>query len=282
VCIDDTPYVCSHIIFLSTPTIADVTKIAHREGVPNGALPKLGRVFTPLWGKATLPSTKKRSHLPRMCIFVPSTVMRICCCRELFLLQTQRIIGQARLYLYLWRYYSSFIVTLCDYLANMLLKFIIIMSVRLSRLYFIIYSHSAWLDYNGGWLSLLLLQSLWVIDFWICVDKFIIATNVPAVLMLCLHSSLLFTAASCNVCRHVSSWKLIHWETNSIDLVLTSANISWSSSEYDWTRSLIKIPLFMLDESHFVHWLLHVSCTSAAALNCLDIRSEYCHIGQDY
>ena len=97
-CIGGTPYVCSYIIILSTPTIAGVTKIAHREGVPNGALPKLGLVLTPLWGKATLPSTKKRSHLPRMCIFVPSTAMRICCCRELFLLQTQRIIGQARLY----------------------------------------------------------------------------------------------------------------------------------------------------------------------------------------
>jgi len=164
VCIGGTPYVCSHIILLSTPIITDVTKIAHREGVPNGALPKLGRVLTPLWGKATLPSTKKRSHLARMCIFVSSTVMRICCCRELFLLQTQRIIGQARLYLHLCRYYSSFIVTLCGYLANMLLKFIV-MSVRLSRLYSIICSHSAWLDYNEGWLLLLLLQSLWVIDF---------------------------------------------------------------------------------------------------------------------
>jgi len=163
-CTDGTPYVCSHIIVLSTPTIAGVTKIAHREGVSNGALPKLGWVLTPLWRKATLPSTKKRSHLPRMCIFVPSTVMRICCCRELFLLQTQGIIGQARLYLPLWRYYSSFIVTLCGYLANMLLKFIV-MSVRLLRLYFIIYSHSVWLDYNEGWLLFLLLQSLWVIDF---------------------------------------------------------------------------------------------------------------------
>ena len=54
-----TPYVCSHIILLYTPTIADVTKIAHRERVPNGALPKLGRVLTPLWGRTT-PSCQKR------------------------------------------------------------------------------------------------------------------------------------------------------------------------------------------------------------------------------
>jgi len=58
-CIGGTLYVCSHIILLSTPTIAGVTKIAHRERVPNGALPKLGRVLTPLWGRTT-PSSKKR------------------------------------------------------------------------------------------------------------------------------------------------------------------------------------------------------------------------------
>jgi len=58
-CIGGTPYVCSHIILLSTPTIAGVTKIALRERIPNGALPKLGRVLTPLWGR-TSPSSKKR------------------------------------------------------------------------------------------------------------------------------------------------------------------------------------------------------------------------------
>ena len=58
-CIGGTPYVCSHIILLSTPIITDVTKIAHRERVPNGALPKLGRVLTPLRGRTT-PSSKKR------------------------------------------------------------------------------------------------------------------------------------------------------------------------------------------------------------------------------
>jgi len=59
-CIGGIPYVCSHIILLSTPTLANVTKIAHRERVPNGTLPKLGRVLTPLWGKATPSSKKKR------------------------------------------------------------------------------------------------------------------------------------------------------------------------------------------------------------------------------
>jgi len=58
-CIGGTPYVCWHIILLSTPIITDVTKIAHRERVPNGALPKLGRVLTPFWGRTT-PSSKKR------------------------------------------------------------------------------------------------------------------------------------------------------------------------------------------------------------------------------
>ena len=43
------PYVCLDIILLSTATITDVPKIAHRERVPNGTLPKLGRVLTPLW-----------------------------------------------------------------------------------------------------------------------------------------------------------------------------------------------------------------------------------------
>ena len=59
-CIGGTPYVCSHIILLSTPIITDdPLDIAHRERVPNGALPKLGRVLTPLWGRTT-PSSKKR------------------------------------------------------------------------------------------------------------------------------------------------------------------------------------------------------------------------------
>ena len=61
--ISGTPYVCRNIILLSTPTIADVTNIAHRERVPNGALPKLGRVLTPLWGKATPSSTWRCASL---------------------------------------------------------------------------------------------------------------------------------------------------------------------------------------------------------------------------
>ena len=44
---------------------------------------------------------------------------------------------------------------------------------------------------------------------------------------------------------------------------------------------LDKIP-DMLDGSHFVHWLLYVSCTSAAALICLDILHWSTVIGQDY
>ena len=48
----------SHIIVLFTSTTTGVTKIAHRERVPNGALPKLGRVLTPLSGRTT-PSSKK-------------------------------------------------------------------------------------------------------------------------------------------------------------------------------------------------------------------------------
>jgi len=61
--ISGTPYVCRNIILLSTPTIADVTKIAHRQRVPNGALPKLGRVLAPLWGKATPSSTWRCASL---------------------------------------------------------------------------------------------------------------------------------------------------------------------------------------------------------------------------
>ena len=59
-CIGGTPYVYSYIIILSTPTIAGVTKIAHRERVPYGALPKLGRVLIPLWKRTTPPSKKRR------------------------------------------------------------------------------------------------------------------------------------------------------------------------------------------------------------------------------
>jgi len=51
--------VCLNIILLSTPTIADVTKIAHRERVPNGALPKIGEGPHSFMKRVT-PSIKKR------------------------------------------------------------------------------------------------------------------------------------------------------------------------------------------------------------------------------
>jgi len=54
-----TPYVCLNIILLYTPTIADVTKIAHRERVPNGAIPKIGEGPHSFMGRVT-PSIKKR------------------------------------------------------------------------------------------------------------------------------------------------------------------------------------------------------------------------------
>jgi len=65
-----------NIILLSTPTIADVTKIAHRERVPNGTLPKLGRVLSPLWEGNTVVPEEKTSL--EMCILVPSTVLSSC------------------------------------------------------------------------------------------------------------------------------------------------------------------------------------------------------------
>ena len=37
-----------------------------------------------------------------------------------------------------------------------------------------------------------------------------------------------------------------------------SSHISWYSSEHDWTRLPNMVHLFMLGESHFVHWLLYV------------------------
>jgi len=83
-CIGGTPYVCSHIILLSTPTIAGVTKIAHRERVPNGSLPKLGRVLTPLWGRTT-PSKRRLAEDVHLCSINCYVIMRTCCCRELFL-----------------------------------------------------------------------------------------------------------------------------------------------------------------------------------------------------
>jgi len=161
----------------------------------------------------------------------------------------------SRLYSYLWRYYSLSTVTLRGWTT-------------------VKNDHRSCCCNQSGWLTS---EYVWT--------KFIIETNVPAVLMLCLHSSLLFTAANYNICHQDGPWMLIHWETNSVAyqqwlfyLVLTSANISWSSSEYDWTRSLNMKPLFMLDESHFVHWLLHVLVQVPA----LDILHWSTVIGQDY
>jgi len=85
-CIGGTPYVCSHIILLSTPTIAGVTKIAHRERVPNGALPKLGRVLTPLWeGQHRRPRREDFDEDVHLCSINCYIIMRTCCYRELFL-----------------------------------------------------------------------------------------------------------------------------------------------------------------------------------------------------
>jgi len=57
---------------LSILTVADVTKIAHRERVPIGSLPKMGKVLTPLWEDNTNDQEEKISL--EMCILVPSTV----------------------------------------------------------------------------------------------------------------------------------------------------------------------------------------------------------------
>ena len=65
---------CSHTILLSTTTIADVTKIAHRERVPNGALPKFGEGPHSLMGKDNTVVQEEKTSM-KMCIFVPSTVM---------------------------------------------------------------------------------------------------------------------------------------------------------------------------------------------------------------
>jgi len=85
-CIGGTPYVCSHIILLSTPTIAGVTKIAHRE--------EYLTVLSLNWGGSSLPYGEGQHRRPRredfdedvhLCSINCYVIMRTCCCRELFL-----------------------------------------------------------------------------------------------------------------------------------------------------------------------------------------------------
>jgi len=148
--------VCSHIILLSTPTLANVTKIAHRERVPNGTLPKLGRVLTPLCRKAT-PSSKKK----RLWWRCASSLHQLICHHKnlllpwsVFVWQTlcrKKFIGQATfifkiIYLELLEnchrsYYvnqelSSFIwmQSLCvaSFIEYLLLKFIIVLMIEIT------------------------------------------------------------------------------------------------------------------------------------------------------
>jgi len=92
---------CARTLF--TPTIAGVTKIAHRERVPNGALPKFWEGPHSLIGKDNTVVQEEKTSL-RMCIFVPSTVMSswehvaAVSCSGLTDTILQRVIGQARYY----------------------------------------------------------------------------------------------------------------------------------------------------------------------------------------
>jgi len=96
-CIGGTPYVCSHIILLSTPTIAGVGK-------------EYLTVLSLNWGGSSLPYGEGQHRRPRredfaedvhLCSINCYVIMRTYCCRELFLFDSaipQRIIGQARYY----------------------------------------------------------------------------------------------------------------------------------------------------------------------------------------
>jgi len=77
-CIGGTPYVCSHIIVLSTPTITSVTKIAHRERVPNGAFPKLGGSSLPYGeGQRRCPKREDFAEDVHLCFINCYVIMRI-------------------------------------------------------------------------------------------------------------------------------------------------------------------------------------------------------------
>ena len=95
-----TPYVCLSIIFLYTPAVADVTRTANREKVPNGALPKIREGPHSLMGKP-LDLHKKKRTLERWASLLPATAVSSCehvaaveCVWQK--LYTQDFIGQAR------------------------------------------------------------------------------------------------------------------------------------------------------------------------------------------
>jgi len=138
------------------------------------------------------------------------------------------------------------------------------MSVWLSRLYFIIYSHSAWLDYSEGWSSLLLLQSFCEVNFWIYVDydrhyssEANYSVRPTFLLFLCYVYIQHYCSpppAIISAVRMVLEWwytekqTVLHTSNDCSNLVLTSANISWSSSGYYRTRfpiCLMKVTLFI-------------------------------------
>jgi len=73
-----TPYVCLSIIILYTPAVADVTRTANRERVPNGALPKFGEGSYSLMGKAIGPAQEEKND-EEMSIVVISSCEPACC-----------------------------------------------------------------------------------------------------------------------------------------------------------------------------------------------------------
>jgi len=65
---------CVHEHYLNTQTVTDVTRTANRERVPNGTLPKLGRVPLP-YGKINKTTQEEKTTLERCASLLSSTVM---------------------------------------------------------------------------------------------------------------------------------------------------------------------------------------------------------------
>jgi len=165
------------------------------------------------------PPPKKRSHHLETCILVASTaiIMRICCCHEVFLFDRrygyEKVYWPSNIYIQdYWRDAVIWLQSLC--VTGFMLPKFIVMVIK------IIFHHSQSLCVAVLQWRMIIVDAVAItLRDWLLKihrtsllsfirSKSLCVMNVPAVLMLC--SSLLFTAARCNICHHVSSWMLIH------------------------------------------------------------------------
>jgi len=274
-CIGDTLYVCSHIILLSTPIITDVTKIAHRERVPNGALP-IGVGSHSLMGKGNITVDQEEKS--------PSKNVHLCSinCYENLLL--------------------PWVVSVTD-TKNYWTSKIIFISLEIL---FIIHSHSVWLSckhvtrvyrFVCTVIEIIFhhLQSLCVAGLqWRMIIALAVAITLGDWLLNMCEQVYHCDQRSC--CSYVMFTFIITVHHRQL-YYLSSwwfLNVDTRRNKQRWSGSHIckhfpDPPVNIIGQDYWYAWWKSLClltapcpCTSAAALICLDMLHWSTVIGQDY